>query len=126
MIIGTGIDIVEFEKIKTAITRSNQRFITRVYTEFEQNICNARNNPIGCYCSRFAAKEALAKAYKIGILKAGVKNIEIRNRPDGSPYYVLHNTLKTKVFKENHRLHLSLSDSEHWAIAMATVEEMSR
>lgn len=40
MIIGTGIDIIEIERIKKAI--ANKRFVQRVFTSAEQAYCEGR------------------------------------------------------------------------------------
>lgn len=123
MIYGTGVDIVDYQQFKTAIERSGQRLLDKIFTPAEQAKCNARVDPLPCFCSRFAAKEAVSKALRLGIFKAGLTNIEVRNRPDGSPYLIIKEALAIKIPQfDQMDFHLSLSDGQHQAIAFVVID----
>lgn len=86
----TGVDLVEIQRIQTAIVRHGDRFLSRVYTQTERQDCQTR---IESLAARFAVKEAVAKALGTGIWRSGVgwTDIEIiRNPQTGAPQLVLH------------------------------------
>ncbi len=123
-IYGIGTDIVNVQRIKTAIKKNNQAFKKKIYTRFEIKICEKRTNRIECFAKRFAAKEALFKA--IGIKnKLAFKDVEVRNSLSGMPKFQIKGTslrnLK-KIFKnKKFKIHLSLSDDKPWAVASVIV-----
>ena len=123
-IYGICTDIVNVQRIKTAIKKNNQAFKKKIYTRFEIKICEKRTNRIECFAKRFAAKEALFKA--IGIKnKLAFKDVEGRNSLSGMPKFQIKGTslrnLK-KIFKnKKFKIHLSLSDDKPWAVASVIV-----
>lgn len=85
-VMGVGIDTVECSRIDQAIQRHGDRFLKRIYTEQEIEYCYAMRNPVPHLAARFAAKEAVSKAFTTGIGKhLGWRSIEIlkgvRNEP---------------------------------------------
>jgi holo-[acyl-carrier protein] synthase len=92
MIIGTGIDMVEIERVGRSIERYGSRFLQRVYTPGEIAYCQRkRRNAAESFAARFAAKEAGAKALGTGI-GFGVtwREIEVGREPAGRPLLLLH------------------------------------
>jgi len=91
MIVGTGIDLVEIERIRRSVERFGERFLKRVYTAAEQAYCLRKKNSAESLAARFAAKEAGAKALGTGI-NHGVTwlEIEVVREPGGRPTIVLH------------------------------------
>ncbi|MDQ3248375.1 MAG: holo-ACP synthase [Chloroflexota bacterium] len=86
----TGVDILEIERIRTAIDRHGKRFLTRIYTPSELTHCRERTESLA---GRFAGKEAVAKALGTGIWRHGVdwRDIEIlRDAQSGAPQLHLH------------------------------------
>ncbi|MDX2110682.1 MAG: holo-ACP synthase [Verrucomicrobiota bacterium] len=65
--IGVGTDIIEVERVKTACERHGERFLKRVFTEGERAYCMQMKNPYPHLAARFAAKEAVSKAFTTGI-----------------------------------------------------------
>ncbi len=61
-IIGIGTDIIEIERIKDAVL-ANSRFAERVFTRDELAYCNNKRSCYPHLAARFAAKEAVAKAF---------------------------------------------------------------
>ena len=64
-----GTDLVEVVRIRSAIKKTGDRFLNRIYTKTEQDYCKSKANPEIHYAGRFAAKEALSKALGTGIRK---------------------------------------------------------
>lgn len=109
-----GLDIVEIARIKRALDRWGARFLERVYSEAEIELCQNRAPELA---SRFAAKEAVAKAFKDN---SGIswRDIEILSDQSGAPIVCLHGKAKAKAeefgLKE---LVVTLSHSKEYAIA---------
>src|SRR5205085_3876889 len=91
MIVGTGVDLAEVERIRAAIERFGDRFVQRIYTPGEIAYVERKANRYERYAGRFAAKEAGMKAIGTG-WKRGVrwKDLEVANLPSGRPTLRLH------------------------------------
>ena len=76
MIVGSGIDLVEIERIQQSVERFGSRFLNRIYTDAEQAYCLRKKRAAESLAARFAAKEAGAKALGTGISR-GVTWLEI-------------------------------------------------
>jgi holo-[acyl-carrier protein] synthase len=123
MIIGIGVDLTDHARFEGTLARSGQAFLDRVFTPVEQARCQARRHPHRCFASRFAAKEAVSKALRLGIARMGLLNAEVDNHPDGAPFLRLHGPLATwAAAQPGLRVHLSLSDDPTHSIAMVVVE----
>ena len=66
-VLGIGVDIVDVVRIKDLHDRQGERFIDRVYTETEKAYCLGMRFPHTHLAARFAAKEAISKAFSTGI-----------------------------------------------------------
>ena len=86
MIVGSGIDLVEIERIEQSLGRYGARFLDRIYTAAEQAYCLRKKKAAESLAARFAAKEAGAKALGTGI-SHGVSwlEIEVVREPGGRP-----------------------------------------
>ncbi len=85
MIIGTGSDLCNIERIARSLERFGARFEKRVFTQVERAKAQRRPFTIaGTYAKRFAAKEAFSKAVGTGF-RRGVfmKDIGVVNAPIG-------------------------------------------
>ena len=125
MIIGTGVDIVEIERIRKIMERQQDRFLNRVFTAEEQRFCDRRRDPAPHYSARFAAKEALFKALGTGWAK-GVSwlDVEVRRQDRQAPAMVLSGEAEKQLVRLGaKRVHLSLSHSDQWAIATVVLEK---
>jgi holo-[acyl-carrier protein] synthase len=91
MILGTGVDLAEVDRIRAAIARFGPRFVARIYTPGEIAYVERRANRFERYAGRFAAKEAGMKAIGTG-WKRGVRwqDFEVANLPSGRPTLKLH------------------------------------
>ncbi|MBM4144108.1 MAG: holo-[acyl-carrier-protein] synthase [Lentisphaerae bacterium] len=66
-VLGTGIDIVETERMRALLERWDARFKGRVFLPAEQAYCDDKAFPSRHYAGRFAVKEAVSKAFGTGI-----------------------------------------------------------
>jgi holo-[acyl-carrier protein] synthase len=91
VIVGTGIDLAEVDRIRGAISRHGNRFIDRIYTSSEIAYVESKANRFERYAARFAAKEAGMKAIGTG-WRRGVRwqDFEVTNLPSGKPTLRLH------------------------------------
>jgi holo-[acyl-carrier protein] synthase len=124
MIIGTGVDIVEIERFKKVVDRLKDRFILRVFTQGERNFCDSHRDTVPHFAVRFAAKEAVFKALGTGWAQ-GVTWLDVevlRERQDAPKLLLSGEALRLSEKKGVHNLHLSLSHTEHSAIAMVILE----
>ncbi len=90
-VLGIGIDIVETERIEHSLEKFGDRFLTRVFHPDEVAYAKSMKHPALHLAARFAAKEAISKAFGTGIGKQlGWTDMEIRRKESGEPYVVLH------------------------------------
>jgi holo-[acyl-carrier protein] synthase len=96
MILGTGVDLAEVDRIRRSIERYGARFIERIYTPREIAYVQRKKNLYERYAARFAAKEAGMKAIGTG-WKHGVRwqDLEVANLPSGKPTLLLHGVAAT-------------------------------
>ncbi len=124
MIYGIGTDIIEIARIEATLQRHGERFISRILTAEEQVTFAQRQQSMLFLATRFAAKEALAKAFGTGIgADVSFHGIQISNDSSGKPLVTLLD--KTRDYAEEqgiNRVFLSLSDEKHYAVAMAVLE----
>jgi holo-[acyl-carrier protein] synthase len=124
MILGTGIDIIEVARIASSYEKFGERFVNRILHADEIAYCRSHKNPAPFLAARFAAKEAVSKAFGTGIGAAlGWQDVEIRRRDSGEPFVVLHGKGK-KLFQSRRakRLLVSLSHTVNYAAATAVLE----
>jgi holo-[acyl-carrier protein] synthase len=121
MLIGTGVDLIEIERIAHSIERYGERFLRRIYTDHEIAYCSGKRSSAESFAARFAAKEAGAKALGTGISR-GVTWIEfqIARQPGGRPVLELRGRAAL-LAKELGVKTISLSLTHTGNLAMATV-----
>ena len=121
MIKGIGVDITEISRIKKLM--ENSHALDRLLTEKEAELMHKRAKPHEFFAGRFAAKEAVSKAFGVGISKCPPNEVEVLTDDMGAPYVVLHDNAKklmdrlkvTKVF-------ISITHEKEYAVAMAVLE----
>lgn len=121
MIVGSGIDLIEIERIQRSIDRFGARFLERVYTEAEQAYCQRKRNAAESFAARFAAKEAGAKALGTGI-GYGVtwREIEVVREASGRPMLQFHGRA-AQIAKHLGAIHAALSLTHTAQLASASV-----
>ena len=90
-ILGTGIDIVETSRIRDSLEKFGERFLSRCFLPNEIAYCRSMKFPELHFAARFAAKEAISKAFGTGIGKQlGWRDMEICKHDSGEPFARLH------------------------------------
>jgi holo-[acyl-carrier protein] synthase len=124
MIVGTGVDITEVDRIEAVVKRFGGRFLKRVFTPAEIRYCMGKPNAAERLAARFAAKEAGMKAIGTG-LRHGItwQDVEVLRLPGQRPVLQFHG--KAAEFAARlgcKRTHLSLSHTADQAIAHVILE----
>lgn len=122
MIIGIGIDIIEIKRIKAAIER--EAFVRRVFTDGETAYCRSRGVQCAAsFAARFAAKEAVAKAFGCGFAGGNTQDIEVVVGDSGKPEIIVHNRFAELAAKIGVTgIHVSLTHAREYAAAQAVLE----
>jgi len=107
--------------MRAVVSRWEQRFLQRVFTEAELAYCRARRDPIPHLAARFAAKEAGLKALGTG-LRMGInwRELEVRREPGQAPTLALHG--RSRAIGEargGRRMLLSITHDGEYACAEA-------
>ena len=124
MILGIGIDIIEVTRIAASYEKFGERFVNRILLRDEIAYCRSHKNPAPFLAARFAAKEAVSKAFGTGIGAAlGWQDVEIRRKASGEPFVVLHGKGEQLFASRGaKRLLISLSHTQTYAAATAILE----
>jgi holo-[acyl-carrier protein] synthase len=128
LIVGSGIDICEVDRIQTAIQSSyGRRFVERVFTQLEIAYAESKANKFERYAARFAAKEAGMKALGTGWRGGlGWRDLEVANLPSGRP--TLRLSGKAAEIAERlgvRQISLSLTHTAAQAVAVVILENQS-
>jgi holo-[acyl-carrier protein] synthase len=124
MILGVGIDIIEVTRIKASFEKFGARFVNRILLSDEIAYCLSHKNPAPFLAARFAAKEAISKAFGTGIgAQLGWQDMEIRRKKSGEPFVVLHGKGKELFASRGAKqLLVSLSHTQNYAAVTAVLE----
>lgn len=127
MILGTGIDIIEVARIKASYEKYGERFVSRILHPGEISYCSSHRDPGPFLAARFAAKEAVSKAFGTGIgAQLSWQDIEVMRKESGEPYIVLHGRGQELLKSRGGRIvHISLSHTRDHATAIAILESAS-
>jgi len=113
VIIGLGIDLVDIPRFEEICKDSH--FIEKYFAKGEWGL-SAHS-----LAGRFAARESLYKALdKQEIFSWG--DIEVVSNKDGSPRFKFSGQLDE--FSKMHKIHLSISHSKFFAVAMVIIESV--
>lgn len=124
MILGTGVDLAEVDRIRDAAERYGARFLERVYTPAEIAYASRKANKYERFAARFAAKEAGMKAIGTG-WRGGIRwqDFEVVNEPSGRPTLRFHGVaLQVAQRLGVQRVHLSLTHTGTLALAHVILE----
>jgi holo-[acyl-carrier protein] synthase len=122
MVIGIGIDIIEIDRIKNSIENFGEQFLKRIYTKKEIDYCLSKSNKYQHLAARFAAKEAIYKAFSTGMEKEELtwQDIEIYNEPNGMPVARLAEKYKS-FLASGKSLKISMSHSRDYVACVAII-----
>lgn len=124
MILGVGIDLIEVDRIRSSFEKFGERFANRILRPGEMGYCLQHRDPAPFLAARFAAKEAISKAFGTGIgSELGWHDMEIKRKESGEPFVLLHEKGEA-LFKARGgaRLHISLSHTVQHSTAIAILE----
>lgn len=117
MMLYTGMDAVEIQRLEAVVQRHGERFLHRVFTAAE--IQRYRSRPASL-AARFAAKEAVAKALGCGIGKVNWVDIEVLHDSSGKPRLNLYRKALHEAEKIGIRgWSISLTHTQDLAMAIA-------
>ena len=121
MILGIGTDIIEVARIQQLFEKFGERFLNRILLPSETAYCLSHRSPAPYLAARFAAKEAISKAFGTGIsTQLGWLDMEIARKESGEPFVILHgsgqNLLETRSASA---VLITLSHTEYYATATA-------
>jgi holo-[acyl-carrier protein] synthase len=118
-ILGTGIDIVETARVAETVERFGGRFLNRCFHPDEIAYCQQMKFPAIHFAARFAAKEAISKAFGTGIGKQlGWRDMEICKKQSGEPFAILHEKGVELAKKRGvQQIFVSLTHSKDYAAA---------
>lgn len=124
MIIGTGIDIVELSRIKSAYERWGAPFAERILASGEIDILKKRKEIYSYLGSRFAAKEAFLKAlgtgYADGISWHDMEIERLEGERPGIKVVGRARGILDQIGATN--IHLSISHEKKYAVAQVILE----
>ena len=124
MIVGIGVDIAETARVEKLSTKFGERFARRILTADELLEFDRRKHSSSYLATRFAAKEAVAKALGTGIgEQLGFHSIQIDNDEKGKPLLRFMGTAVDLIAGRNIKnAMISLSDEKHYVVAMVVLE----
>lgn len=125
MIRGIGTDIVAVSRMSDLHARHGRRLAERLLTEAEYTDYERATDKARLLAKRFAAKEALAKALGTGLrAPVSLTNVGVSHDALGRPLFAFGPPLRIWLqARRITRVHLSLSDEEHYAVGFVIVEE---
>ncbi|MCD8198866.1 MAG: holo-ACP synthase [Phascolarctobacterium sp.] len=124
MIIGTGCDIIEIKRVGKALQEKG--FQKRVFTKAEIDYCISRGkHKDASFAARFAAKEAVLKAFGTGLRGGQMKEIEILPDALGKPEVKLSGYFADLAMEKGvKKIAVSLSHSRDNAMAYVIMESL--
>ena len=124
MILGVGIDIIEVGRIESSYAKFGDRFLNRILHLNEIQYCLSHRAPGPFLAARFAAKEAISKAFGTGIgAQLGWRDMEVARKDTGEPFVILHDKGQALVAARGAATpRISLSHTQTYAAAVAILE----
>ena len=127
MILGVGIDIIEVARIASSHEKFGERFLNRILHPNEIAYCLSHREPGPFLAARFAAKEAISKAFGTGIgAQLSWQDMEVGRKETGEPFVILHGNGQKLLESRGARVvWISLSHTAAHAAAVAILESVS-
>jgi holo-[acyl-carrier protein] synthase len=124
MILGVGIDFIEVARIQGSYERFGERFLNRILLADEIKYCLSHVVPGPFLAARFAAKEAISKAFGTGIgAQLGWQDMEVGRKASGEPFVILHGRGQTLAEQRGAKsVLISLTHTQSHAAAVAILE----
>lgn len=121
MVYGSGVDIIEVERVRRAVKKWGDTFLKKIFTDNEIDYSQKRRFAYQHLAARFATKEAVLKAFGGGWSRSlPWKDVEIINDKNGKPNIKLHGEAKRIYDKKSiEKVVVSMSHTKNYAIASA-------
>ena len=123
ILLSIGVDLVDVARIEGVLERQGDRFVHRVYTAEEHAYCFGMKYPAKHLAARFAAKEAVSKAFTTGIgARFGWKSASVYHGPNHEPRVHLDEQGR-ELLEEIGGTHvlISLSHTDTAAVAVVAI-----
>ncbi len=124
MVVGLGSDLVDVRRLAAILARRAERFLERVFTPSERELCRRRADSARAFAARFAAKEACMKALGTGWGQGvGFLDVEVVGGAGSPPQLVLRGAAAERARKLGVRgIHVSLTHDGDYAAAVVVLE----
>ena len=124
MIKGIGVDLTDKYRFKILIEKYGNKIASKLLSSKEFNEYNNSSNKASFLSKRFAAKEALSKAFGYGLYRYGFypKQITIEHDRYGKPFFSFSKMFLYNTVSKYKNIQLSISDSDDQSIAFVTIE----
>ena len=125
MVVGLGVDIIQNNRIESIVDKWGDKFLKKIFTDYELNFIKKHKQKMQRYASNFAAKEAVVKALGTGF-RSGIRfrNIELKRDSLGKPFIELAGS--TKAFADNrgvNKIHTTISHEKEYSVAVVIFED---
>jgi holo-[acyl-carrier protein] synthase len=123
MIFGIGTDIVRISRIQKSLDRYGERFSRRILAGQELDDFQRTLHPARFLARRFAAKEAVVKAYGTGFTQGMTfRDIVVSHDVAGKPLLLLSGrALELQQEMGIGETFISISDEQEYAVAFVTL-----
>jgi holo-[acyl-carrier protein] synthase len=124
VIVGIGVDLIEIDRVKQTYLKQGSRFIQGLFTLSEAKYCLKKKDPYPSLAGRFAAKEAVIKAFGHGFSETWKwTDIEVTRAANGKPSVRLKASVeKLRKQRKIKHIHLSIAHSKRDATAVVILE----
>jgi holo-[acyl-carrier protein] synthase len=118
---GIGVDVVQVERMQSALARFRERMERRLFTDGELAYCRSHHDPLPHLAARFAAKEAASKALGTGMSNGvGWRDFEVIQPGGRQPRLELHGRAR-ELFEALGCTAAHVSLTHDGGVAIATV-----
>jgi holo-[acyl-carrier protein] synthase len=123
VIVGIGVDLVQIERVRDALTRHGEPFAARILTASELEAWRTNRDQPRFLAKHFAAKEAFGKALGTGVSPpATLHAISVQHDARGKPGFGYDERLAAHMAANALTAHLSLNDERDEVVAFAVIE----
>ena len=125
MIHGIGTDIVAVKRMADYFQRHGERGLGKMLAPDEREACRGSPDPARFLAKRFAAKEALGKAFGTGLREPLLlPAIAVSHDAVGKPGFAFAPALAAHFAERGLVAHLSISDEQDYAVAFVILETL--
>lgn len=119
----TGIDLIEIDRVRKSM--QNPRFVSRVFSQSEQEFLAAKQNPAASAAANFCVKEAFAKALGTGIRGFALCEVAVLRDELGAPVLILSGRAAAIAKARSLRFSVSISHTQTHATAIVVAYQAS-